>query len=82
MDSLDKPIVYTADQLSLYAKQAIANPIINQALEALRTNALDKIEASQARDKEDRESLYWFIKALNEFKGQLRIYLIDEEKKR
>lgn len=82
MDSMDKPIVYTADQLSLYAKQAIANPIINQALEALRTNALEKFEASEARASEDREKLYWFLKALNEFKGQLRIYLIDEEKKK
>ena len=83
MDSLDKPksIVYTADQLSLYAKQAIGNPIINQALEALRINALEKIEASPARDSEDREALYWFLKALAEFKGQLRIYLTDEEKK-
>ena len=84
MDSLDKPtpIIYTAEQLSLYAKQAIENPIINQALEDLRINALEKIEASPARDSEDREKLYWFLKALSEFKGQLQIYLIDEEKKK
>lgn len=81
MDSSDKPIVYTDDQLSLYAKQALTNPIINQALEALRINALEKIEASPPRDSEDREKLYWFLKALNEFKGQLRLYLIDEKKK-
>lgn len=73
--------IYTADQLAFYAKQAIENPIISQALEALRTNALDKIENSPSRDTEDRERLYWFLKALNEFKGQLQIYLIDEEKK-
>lgn len=77
----NKPTVYTAEQLSLYAKQAIDNPIINQALEALRINAFDKIEASPSRDAEDRERLYWFLKALTELKGQLRIYLIDEEKK-
>lgn len=81
MDSLDKSIVYTTDQLSLYAKQAIENPIINYSIEALRLNALEKFENSQARDLEDREKLYWFLKALNEFKGQLRIYLINEEKK-
>lgn len=78
----ESSVIYTADQLSLYAKQAIENPIINQVLEALRTNALEKFEASEARASEDREKLYWFLKALTEFKGQLRLYLIDEEKKK
>lgn len=79
-EELNKPIVYTADQLSAWAKQAIENPILGKAFEDLKQIALNKFEISQARDAEGREGAYWFLKALNEFRGQLRCYLIEEKK--
>lgn len=79
MDFLDKKI-YTVEELSIWAKQAIENPILEKAFEDLKQSALNKFEISQARDTEGREGAYWFLKVLNEFKGQLRCYLIEEKK--
>lgn len=77
---MDKKI-YTKDELAMWAKHAIENPILNEIFESLKNEALKTFEDSPARDTEARESMYWFLTALRKIKGQLQFYLIEEEKK-
>ena len=66
------------EELAMQAKQALENPALIIAFEDLKANALYKFQISDARDKEGREGLYWFLKALEEFRGQLNIYLSED----
>lgn len=78
---MDSSAKLTIEELTMYAKQALENPILKIALEDLRTTAWFKFQASQARDSEAREFIYWFLKAVNEFQGQLNVYLSEENVK-
>lgn len=75
---MDSSAKLTVDELTMYAKQALENPILKVAFEDLKNTALLKFQASDGRDTEGREKLYWFLKALNEFVGQLNVYLSEE----
>lgn len=73
---MDKEI--NLDELIAQAKQALENPALKLAFKDLEDNAWSKFKASQGRDSEAREKIYWFLKALEEFRGQLNVYLSDE----
>ena len=70
--------VKITDELIAQAKQVVENPAFKMAFVALEESAWQKFKASQGRDSEAREKIYWFLKALEEFRGQLEIYLSEE----
>lgn len=75
MDSSGK---LTVDELTMYSKQALENPALKMALNDLKEVNINKFLQSAGRDTEGREKIYWFLKALEEFKGQLNVYLSEE----
>lgn len=70
--------VKITDELIAQAKQVLENPAFKMAFDDLEKTTWLKFKASQARDNEAREKLYWFLKALYELRGQLNIYLSEE----
>ena len=81
MDALDKEkieAIPNKDELIAQAKLALENPALKLAFKDLEDTAWLKFKASQGRDNEGREKVYWFLKALEEFKGQLNVYLSED----
>ena len=74
MDDLAK----ITEELIAQAKQVLENPAFKMAFDDLEKMAWLKFKASQARDNEAREKVYWFLKALEELRGQLNVYLSEE----
>lgn len=70
--------VKTTDELIAQAKQVLENPAFKMAFDDLKETNIKKILQSGGRDTEGREKVYWFLKALEELKGQLNVYLSEE----
>ena len=57
------------------AKQLIADPMLANAFEAVRTNLHDGIEKSTIDQKEVREEAYLLLRSLESLKGQLERHI-------
>ena len=77
MEVSDKEVKVN-NELVAQAKQVLENSAFKKAFEDIQNIAWEKFKGSGGRDTEGREKIYWFLKALEELKGQLTVYLSDE----
>lgn len=57
------------------ASQLMANPLLSQALDAIRADLFDKIERTTWRQKSAREAIYQQLVACNNFESQLKYHI-------
>lgn len=59
----------------LFAKQALDNPVLDEAFADIKARIFSLWEISHSDKWKDREVLYCQLQALNDFRGQLENYL-------
>lgn len=57
------------------AEALLKNKTLAKALNEMRSNAMEHIEASNFDEREKREDLYRFIKTISALEAQLKVYL-------
>lgn len=71
-------------QAGLKARQLLEDPMINDALNAIRKNLYDKIARSDFDQSEAREDAYRMLRSVEAFEGQFKRFIntgkIAEEK--
>lgn len=59
------------------AKALIEDDMVAEAIAAMRADAYEKIEKTRAGDKDERESLYMYLKAISNFEAFFA-YTVEE----
>ena len=59
----------------MHAKELLSNPVMQEALEAIRREIVDQWEAAPIRDKDGKEALWQLYKVTAKFEATLKGYI-------